>query len=161
MEITVIISLFALIISSISLLLSLSSVLQQKRQNENFARELRVNANKDIIVSHRDLFFEILKDNDFASRVAPDPSKVEQFKTEMLGTILINHCEHIFKTAKNNLVNADDWEGIQNDIQDFFTWGIVKNRWEKNRSFYSEEFQKFIDRITKQGRKTNITEEKL
>lgn len=161
METSLIISLIAIFISTISLVMSFFSFLQQKRQNNNFVRELRVNANKDIMSSHRDLFFEIIKDNDFVTRVAPNPKDVEQFKTEMLGTILINHCEHLFKTAKYNLFSNDDWEGIQNDIMDFFTWSIVKKRWENNRSFYSVEFQNFVDKITKQGRKTDISDAKL
>lgn len=151
----------ALIISLISLVMSFFSLYQQKRQNDNFVRELRVNANKDINVSHRDLFFEILKDKDFITRVAPNSSAVEQFKTEMLGTILINHCEQIYRTAKNNLFNSDDWVGLQNDIEDFFSWNIVKTRWQSNRRFYSEDFQNFVDNMTIKGRRINIKEKKL
>jgi len=170
-----IITLIALFISFISLLVSFFSLYQQKRQNEqqkqlndeqkrqndNFARELRVNANKDIIASHRDLFFEVLKDKDFVARVAPDPNAVEQFKTEMLGTILINHCEQIYRTAKNNFFTDDDWQGLQNDIEDFFSWNIVKTRWQSNRRFYSLDFQDYVDGLITKGRRTIIDEKKL
>lgn len=163
-----IIALIALFISFISLLVSVFSLYQQKRQNEqqkrqndNFARELRVNANKDIIASHRDLFFEILKDKDFVARVAPDSNAVEQFKTEMLGTILINHCEQIYRTAKNNFFTDDDWQGLQNDIEDFFSWNIVKTRWQSNRRFYSVDFQDYVDGLITKGRRTIIDEKRL
>jgi hypothetical protein len=157
----IIIALIALSISVISLVMSFFSFYQQKRQNDNFVRELRVNANKDINDSHRDLFFEVLKDQDFIARVAPNPNAIEQFKTEMLGTILINHCEQIFRTAKNNLFSSDDWVGLQNDIEDFFNWNVVKTRWQSNRRFYSEDFQNFVDNMTIRGRRTNIQDEKL
>lgn len=161
MEQELIISLIALLISLISLLIALFSFYQQKRQNDNFVRELRVNANKDIIASHRDLFFEVLKDKDFVAKVAPNPEAVEQFKTEMLGTILINHCEQIYRTAKNNFFSSDDWEGLQNDIEDFFSWNVVKNRWQSIRRFYSEDFQNYVDNLTIKGRRTNIQDGKI
>lgn len=161
MEQELIISLIALLISLISLLMSFFSFYQQKRQNDNFVRELRVNANKDIIASHRDLFFEVLKDKDFVAKVAPNPDAVEQFKTEMLGTILINHCEQIYRTAKNSFFSSDDWEGLQNDIEDFFSWDVVKTRWQSIRRFYSGDFQDYVDNLTIKGRRTNIQDEKL
>ncbi|MDR2125651.1 MAG: hypothetical protein LBP63_02310 [Prevotellaceae bacterium] len=157
----IIIALIALVVSGFSLYLTFYSFRQQKRQNDNFVRELRVNANRDIIDSHRDLFFEILKDEYFVSKVAPNSNEIEQFKTEMLGTILINHCEHIYKTAKNNLFSNDDWIGIQNDIEDFFNWSIVKTRWQSNRKFYSEDFQTFIDNIAVKGRQTKLMDVRL
>lgn len=154
METPIIIS---IIISSLALVVSLFSYFVQKKQNENSDKELKVKAFKDILNSHRELYFEILKNDEFASKVA-DSGDVALFKKNMLGTILINHCQIIFETAKNKLVSDDDWVGLQNDIKDFFTWSIVRDRWVNNRQFYPRDFQRFVDNLTKDGRFMKIYE---
>ena len=150
-------NIISIIISVLALVISLFSHLAQRKRNANLDRELKVNAHKDILVSHRELYLEILKNKELATHVA-NPEDVTLFQKKMLGTILINHCEIIFETAKNKLVSDNDWEGLQNDIKDFFTWKIVKNRWVNNRQFYSQDFQNFIDNLTQKGHYMRISE---
>ncbi len=154
MELSVIISLVALVVSASSLIISVLALKQQNRQNNNYVRELKINASKEIITSHRNMFFEILKNPEFVAIVDNKPNN--KFKKEMLGTILINHSYLIYRAAKEKLYSEDDWAGLQNDINDFYGWDVVNDRWKENKKYYSTDFQKFIDDLREKGRQTNI-----
>ncbi len=146
-----ILSIFAIIISVIVLFIHILSLRQTKRQNNNNVSSLQSEAMMNITASHKSLFLDLIKDDTLIKIISPD-ANIELYRKKMVGTLLINHCNSIFTYATKALIEGDDWKGLQNDILDFFTWTVVKDRWPEIRKFYSLEFQDFIDNLTIKGR---------
>lgn len=148
-----IISVFALIANILLWVVGIWTYKQNKRQTNNQVGAKQSEAMAQITQEHQALFLELLKDDKFTKLIA-NGKTVDDCRREMVGTILINHCNSIYTYASKNLIESDDWLGLQNDIADFFTWEVVKDRWVQVRKFYSTEFQDFIDKLTVKGRAT-------
>lgn len=148
-----IISILALLANILLWVVGLRSFKQSKRQNDNQVSSMKTNATAQIVQDHRSLFLELLKDDKLITILA-NGRPIDEYRREMVGTILINHCNEIFTYASKSLIEEDDWNGLQNDIADFFTWPVVKDRWIQIRIYYSVEFQEFIDNLTIKGRGT-------
>ncbi|WP_305133386.1 hypothetical protein [Thomasclavelia cocleata] len=151
---SIILSILAIVISIITLVVNLKSLKQSKRQNQNAVESLQSDAMMNITQAHKTLFLDLLKDEALIKIICPD-NNVDEYRKSMIGTLLINHCNTIFTYASKALIEEDDWNGLQNDISDFFTWPVVKKRWPQIRRFYSLEFQTFVDDLTVKGRIDN------
>lgn len=146
-----VISILALVANVLLWIVGIWSYKQSKRQADNQVGAQQSEAMAQITQEHKSLFLELLKDDKFVELIA-NGKPIDDCRKEMVGTILINHCNAIYTYASKNLIESDDWLGLQNDITNFFTWNVVKDRWATNRSFYSVEFQTFVDNLTIKGR---------
>ncbi len=149
--VSLIVAIVAAVISLCAVLINYLGLKQNKRSNNNNVLSKQVDAMMGITQSHRSLFIDIIRDDKLAAMVSCTPD-VETFRRKQLATILINHCNYIFTCMQKALIDGDDSKGIKNDILDFFRWPIVKERWPEIRSFYSLDFQNFIDKLVVCGR---------
>lgn len=151
-----VISILALIANVLLWVVGLRSFFQNKRQNDNQVGSMQSDAMMQITQEHRSLFIELLKDDKLVE-ILSNGKNIGEYRREMIGTILINHCNMIFTYASKSLIESDDWKGLQNDIAEFFTWPAVSDRWTVIRSYYSVEFQTFVDNLTIRGRSSATT----
>lgn len=150
-----IISILALVSNILLWIVGFITFKQNKRQVDNQVGAMQSDAMAQITQEHQQLFIELLKDDNFVKILSNDRD-IDTYRSEMIGTILINHCNMIFTYANKSLIETDDWNGLQNDILDFFTWPVVQSRWTKIRSYYSVDFQNFIDNLIQRGRMSSI-----
>jgi len=142
-----IIMFFGLILSLLLWLTTRRSLKEIHMQNENIARSIRIDTIHKITQSHQNIFLTILSNSNLLSELKKSFAIEEKFIGQMVGTILINHCAAVHLFAMHQTLDPGDWVGIQNDIADLFSWPVVIERWPEIRSFYSKEFQDFIDTI--------------
>lgn len=154
-----IISILALISNVLLWVVGFITFKQNKRQVDNQVGAMQSDAMAQITQEHQQLFIALLQDENFV-RILANDHDIDTYRSEMIGTILINHCNMIFTYANKSLIEADDWLGLQNDILDFFSWPVVQNRWLKIRPFYSLEFQTFIDNLIQHGRMSSVPNSK-
>lgn len=151
-----IVSWLALFVSFLVLVIQVCTFLVNRKKSKNDFQAKQSEAMTKITEAHRTLFFEILKD-DKLTILSSQNKDSDKFREEMLGTLLVNHSNLLYTYAKKGLIEDDDWDGIQNDIADFYSWEIVKKRWQEIKRFYSTDFIDFINNLVERGRKTEIS----
>ena len=122
-----------------------------RRQNNNIKISIKADAFKNITEAHRNIFINILNKPEL-SKIMSGNNDVEGFSKQMIASLLINHCSNVHLFFQKNLIDKDDFIGMQNDILDLFNWPIVKERWPEIRAFYSLQFQELIDNLLIRGR---------
>lgn len=135
-----------------------ASLREIQKQNDAFMRSVKNDTISKITASHQSLFLGIIGNPKLLKVLSKGLGPVEVFSENMVATLIINHCAAVHLYALQNTLEPEDWLGIQNDLEDLFSWPIVKERWPQIRTFYSKEFQDLIDIITVKGRRMSMEE---
>ncbi len=102
----------------------------------------------NVIDSHRDLYLEIIKNDEllklYSEEVGQEPGLVRK---KYLATMMINHALRIFLDYSNKLDIPEDQEGYTNDLHSMLNFKFVQERWGEVRNFYPQSFREFIDQI--------------
>lgn len=107
------------------------------------ATQIRSQAQGNIFEAHKNLYMEILKNDELCKIVSNGNSYV--YRQNMLGSILINHCARIFSDYNEEILCNTKFNDFIKDVDDLFKIKIVRDRWESVREFHSERFRLFID----------------
>ncbi|GAB3430721.1 hypothetical protein [Niabella aquatica] len=62
-----------------------------------------------------------------------------------LASFLINHAYELFEFNQYKLLPDDFWKRTEIDMRALFQWQFVNDRWQRIKTIYSPEFQKFIE----------------
>jgi hypothetical protein len=118
-----------------------------KQVNHQIALSYTTSQHK-IIDSHREMFLNILRDEDllriFASDAGVAPERVHR---RFLGTFLINHCLTIFLYHANQVVDNRQTENFVKDARALFRLPLLRERWEEVKTYHPTSFQTFVDNV--------------
>lgn len=129
------------------------------KQNDNMVKTTNTETIYKIIQSHQNIFLSLLQNDEYIKLVSND-GDIEKRESEIIGTLLVNHCSVVFDYAKNKLIDEDTFLGMENDIAQIFKWNVVKNRWNDIQQYYSSDFQDFIENVSEKGRRNTLSSKK-
>lgn len=151
----------SLIITGISVIVSIlmwiityNTLKEVRKQNMNICNSLKSDTVNKIHASHQNIFSLILNNRELV-QLFNDLNNTNDIKTKenIIATLLFNHTRTMFSFYEKGFLDKDDWTGMQNDIKDFIMkLPFVKSRWDEVKSFYTEEYQDFIDKLINKGR---------
>lgn len=136
-------------LGTLAVAISLIYVGIQIRQNTKVARsaarqaitELFIDSNKDLVgdSSLAGAFIRDLKGQEL--------DEVERLRIFSRAYLALRNWENIHYQYRNGMLTKDEWQGFRLNLGAVFEWQTVRTVWEKEKQFFSEEFQHEIDGI--------------
>ena len=108
---------------------------------------VKADALNNIINEHREIFVSILANPLLPEIIKGKYKSVKKFSKRIIATMLINHCQNAYSLYEKNIINHDEFYGMQKDIINLFSWPIIKKRWPKIKSYYPDKFQNLINSL--------------
>lgn len=101
-----------------------------------------------VIDSHRDIFFEIVKNKELARIFARNSnSTIPKTKERILASVIINHAYAIWLDYTNGLKRESEFENFSKDFADVLATDFIDIRWNEVKDFHSQEFNMFVESL--------------
>jgi hypothetical protein len=110
------------------------------------AAQMQSAAHHAVLDSHRELFFEILRNPQLCRVFAADLGLSEEIAREKyLATLLINHARRLYMDHRFNVASEDLLESFARDARELFSMPFVRQRWKEVREYHPQEFVAFVE----------------
>jgi hypothetical protein len=140
-------------IGTLVVVISLIYVGVQIKQNTKVARsatrqaitELMIDSNKDIVAdpSLAEAFIRDLRGEEL--------NEVDRLRLLSRAYFAMRNWENIFYQYRTGMLTKDEWLGFRLNLEAIFEWKSTRTFWGNERQFFSEAFQKEIDKIIQES----------
>ena len=101
---------------------------------------------QSLIQGHRNLLLGLMKQRDILNSFAKaNDFDCDQWTLQVVSTFFINHAWGYYTNFQQGTLDQYHLESFRKDAQDMFSWPSVQKRWQQSKSFYPENFRRFVD----------------